>query len=279
MGMNKNGLCFRLMALAFLSALMVTASAQQLKYTSIAQIGTSYKGSVQPLKPLVSQGGQCSAWSPAHWVISGVSPQGNALDLILPDKSMYAGYLSVGIPGSKAYKDTAFASPRAFLNTTISESGKYKVTWGKPLQDKLGMTILSFEIMDPNDSRQGKGVVIYQVTKVPGDIDGYIIESYTAQTFKDLWASQGAEAIAVALSIRCTGGARTYGSTYRSIYPKKIESFYAKEVGLDFAHNPTTGENYWVNVVTDKNVQGAQGPGYYLKSGNDLKKLLPGRKE
>jgi len=160
--MNKNGLCFRLMALAFLSALMVTASAQQLKYTSIAQIGTSYKGSVQPLKPLVSQGGQCSAWSPAHWVISGVSPQGNALDLILPDKSMYAGYLSVGIPGSKAYKDTAFASPRAFLNTTISESGKYKVTWGKPLQDKLGMTILSFEIMDPNDSRQGKGVVIYQ---------------------------------------------------------------------------------------------------------------------
>jgi hypothetical protein len=277
--MNNKGLCCRLMAVVFLSAMMVAVSAQQLKYTSIAQIGTSYKGSVQPLKPLSSQGGQCSAWAPAHWMISGVSPQGNALDLILADKSMYAGYLCVGIPGGKAYKDTAFASPRAFLNTTISEKGKYKVIWGNPLQDKLGMTILPFEIKDPNDPRQGRGVVIYQVTKVPGDIDGYIIESYTAQTFKALWKSQGAEAIAVVLSIRCTGGARTYGNTYRSVDPKKIESFYAKEVGLDFAHNPTTGENYWVNVVTDKNAQGAQGPGYYLKLGNDMKKLLPGRKE
>ena len=277
--MNKKRFCFRLVAVIILSTLMVTVSGQQQKYTSVVQIGTKYKGSVQLLKQLASQGGECSAWVPANWVLSGVSPQGNALDLIRPDKSMYAGYLSVGIPGSKAYKDTAFGSPRAFLNTTVSESGKYRVTWGKPLQDKLGMTILPFELKDPNDPRQGKGVVIYQVTNVPGDINGYIIESYTAQTFKDLWESQGAEAIAVALSIRCTGGTRTYGSTYRSIDAKKIESFFDKELGLDFAHNPSSGENYWVNVATNHYDQGVQGSGYYLKTGNDLKKLLPGRKE
>ena len=277
--MNKNGFCFRVIVVVFLSALMVSASAQKQRYTSVAQIGATYKGSIQPLRLLASQGGECTAWAPANWLLSGVAPQGNALDLIRPDKSMYAGYLSVGIPGSKAYKDTAFASPRAFLNTTISESGKYKVKWGQPLQDKLGLTILPFELKDPNDPRQGKGIVFYQVSKVPGDIDGYIIESYTAQTFKDLWESQGAEAIAVALSIRCTGGIRSYGSTYRSIDAKKIESFFDKELGLDFAHNSVSGENYWVNAVTDRNDQDAQRPGYYLKSGNDQKKLLPGRKE
>jgi hypothetical protein len=263
----------------FLNSLMITVSAQQPKYTSRAQLGTAFKGSFLQIKSLSSQGGVCSAEAPAGWMISGVSPKGNAMDLIRSDKSMYAGYLNVGIQGLKAYKDTAFVSPRAFIQTTLSERGKLKVKLGTALLDKLGMTVLPFEITDPNDPRQGKGVVIYQVTTVPGDFNGYIIEMFTAQTFSNLWESQGAEAIAVALSIRCVAYKQTWGgaSTYRRIDASKIEPFYDGELGLDYAHD--AGNVYWVNTLTDRNDQGAQGPGYYLKNGNDLKKLLEGRKD
>ena len=269
-----------ILSVIFLNSLLISASAQQQKYTSRAQLGTAFKGSFQLIKSLTSQGGDCSAVAPVGWMISGASPQGNALDLIRTDKSMYAGYLNVGIQGVKAYNDRAFESPKAFIQTTLSDGGKLKVKLGKPLQDKLGMTVLPFEIKDPNEPRQGKGLVIYQVTNVPGDISGYIIEMYTAQTFNDLWESQGAEAIAVALSIRCIAYKRTWGgaSTYRRVDANKIEGFYDGELGLEYAHDDGNGNVFWVNTTTDRNDQGSQGSGYYLKNGNELKKLLPGMK-
>lgn len=270
-----------ILSVIFLNSLMISASAQQQKYTSRAQLGTAYKGSFQLIKSLVSQDGDCSAMAPGEWMISGVSPQGNALDLTRTDKSMYAGYLNVGIQGVKAYKDTTYASPRAFIQTTLSDGGKFKVKFGAPLQDKLGMTVLPFEMKDPNDPRQGKGIVIYQVTTIPGDFNGYIIEMYTAQTFNDLWESKGAEAIAVALSIRCIAYKRTWGgaSTYRRVDAGMVEAFYDGELGLEYAHESGNGDLFWVNPSTDRNDQGAQGPGYYLKNGDGLKKLLPGRND
>ena len=270
-----------ILSVIFLNSLMISVSAQQQKYTSRTQLGIVFKGSFQPIKLLSSQGGDCSALAPVGWMISGVAPQGNALDLIRTDKSMYAGYLNVGIPGVKAYKDTAFNSPGAFIQTTLSDGGKLKVKLGTPLQDKLGMTVLPFELKDPNEPRQGKGIVIYQVTNVPGDINGYIIEMYTAQTFKDLWESRGAEALAVALSIRCIAYKRTWGgaNTYRRIDANKIEAYYDGELGLEYTHDSGSRDNYWVNPTTDYNDKGLQGPGYYLKIGNDLKKLTPGRND
>jgi hypothetical protein len=270
-----------ILSVIFLNSLMISASAQQQKYTSRAQLDTAYKGSFQLIKSLASQGGDCSAVAPVGWMISGASPQGNALDLIRSDKSMYAGYLNVGIQGVKAYKDPAFESPKAFIQTTLSDGGKFKVKLGTPLHDKLGMTVLPFELKDPNEPYQGKGIVIYQVTNVPGDINGYIIEMYTAQTFNDLWESQGAEAIAVALSIRCIAYKRTWGgaSTYRRVDANKIEAFYDGELGLEYAHDGGNGGLFWVNLSTDRTEQGAQGPGYYLKNSNGLKKLLPGRND
>jgi hypothetical protein len=268
-----------ILSVIFINYLMISASAQQQKQTSRAQLGTAFKGSFLPVKSLTSQGGDCSAVAPIGWMISGASPQGNALDLIRTDKSMYAGYLNVGIQGEKAYNDKAFESPKAFIQTTLSDGGKFKVKLGSPLQDKLGMTVLPFELKDPNDPRQGMGIVIYQVTNVPGDINGYIIEMYTAQTFNDLWESRGAEALAVALSIRCIAYKRTWGgaSTYRRVDANKIETFYDGGLGLEYAHESGNGDLFWVNPSTDRNDQGTQGPGYYLKSGNDLKKLLTGR--
>ena len=271
---------FLIFSVVFLNSLLIAGYAQQ-KYTSKSQLGTAYSGSIQPLGVLASQDGVCRALAPTNWVISGVAPQGNALDLIKPDKSMYAGYLNVGVTGSKAYYDKDFSSARAFLQTTVSEKGRLKVMWGEPLKDNLGLTILPFELKDPNDPHLSRGIVFYMITTVPGDINGYIIEMFTAQTYKEIWESQGAEAIAVALSIRCTGGLQKFGgiSTYKRIDADRIESFYIGELGMLYANDPIKGDNYWVNLKTDRNNDGAQGPGYYLKRGNELQRLSPGRKD
>ena len=122
-------------------------------------------------------------------------------------------------------------------------------------------------------------MVIYQVFSVPGDINGYIIEMYTAQTNKEIWNSRGAEAIAVALSIRCSSLTARKAKSNARIDPVKLENAYNKELGIAYAYDPITGDNYWVNAVTDWNERGLQGAGYYKVIGNEMKKLSPGRSE
>lgn len=270
---------FRLIvSLIMLIMLTFSASAQQTNGSKSA-FGITYTGSMQPLQVLVSQYGNGRAIAPANWAIIGAQEEGNALDLMKNDKSMYAGYLNVGVSGKKAYNDPAFTSPRAFLQTNISAGGKFKVTLGKPVRNKSGLTILTYDIKDPNNADPGKGVVIYQVFSVPGDINGYIIEMYTAQTNQDIWNSHGAEAIAVALSIRCSSLSARKAKSNAHIDPIKLESAYDKELGIAYAYDPVTGDNYWVNAVSDWKDNGRQGAGYYKMNGSEMKKLSPGRSE
>ncbi len=265
-------------SLILLTSLAFSVSAQQAQ-SSKSSFGISYLGSMQPLQVLVNQYGNGRAIAPANWAIIGAHEEGNAMDLMKNDKSMYAGYLNVGVSGKKAYNDPAFTSPRAFIQTNISANGKYKVALDKPVRNKSGLTVLTYDIKEPNNASPGKGVVIYQVFSVPGDINGYIIEMYTAQTNKDIWNSQGAEAIAVALSIRCSSLSARKAKSNAHIDPNKLESAYDKELGIAYAYDPVTGDNYWVNAVTDWNENGSQGAGYYKMIGNVLKKLSPGRSE
>jgi hypothetical protein len=53
------------------------------------------------------------------------------------------------------------------------------------------------------------------------------------------------------------------------------ESTYNAQLGMEYAHDPRTGENYWVSPSTDVR-NGPQGSGYYKSVGNSLIKLDPG---
>ncbi|MBN1822307.1 MAG: hypothetical protein JW833_16420, partial [Prolixibacteraceae bacterium] len=59
----------------------------------------------------------------------------------------------------------------------------------------------------------------------------------------------------------------------------EVESGYNMQLGMEYVHDPDTGENYWVSPGTDYNETGRDGPGYYKQVGNDIKKLLPGRSD
>jgi hypothetical protein len=51
---------------------------------------------------------------------------------------------------------------------------------------------------------------------------------------------------------------------------------YSPWLGMEHYHDATTGENYWVSPSRDWNETGPQGPGYYTKVGNGIRKLESG---
>ncbi len=55
-----------------------------------------------------------------------------------------------------------------------------------------------------------------------------------------------------------------------------MESTYNRQLGTEYAHNPETGQIYWMSHSTDWKENGPRGPGYHIQSGNELKKLEQG---
>jgi len=241
-------------------------------------LGTGLAGGMVPVRLHVDVYRTCKAFAPANWVIYGSRREGDALDMAAPDGSMMAGYQVFGVPGSMIPAYPRSATPEGRLQTLLSGGGRVPVSFGQPLRDTtFGYTWLPYEF--PN--HQHKGVVLYRAWPLPNDPPGYIMLHRQAQTFTHLWERQGAHAIAVALSIRCTrqlqpppdaGGRRPPDDD-------QVESTYNQQLGMEYAHDPATGENYWVSHGTDWNATGPEGPGYYKQSGNDRRKLVPGRSE
>ena len=246
-------------------------------------LGTRFTGSALPVRVMFNTYHTCLAVAPANWIIYGDRREGDALDIAAPDGSMAASWGSRGVPGFmvRAYPNRN-ATPEIAIHSALSGSltgHNYPVSYGQPMRDDFGYTWLPYELGNPNDpAKPSKGVVIYRVWPIAGDPLGYIMISRIAQTAKGLWERQGAQAIAVALSIRCTvqlrppsGGGGSGGSE-----DDKVESTYNQQLGMEYAHDAATGENYWMSSADWKD-DGPEGPGYYKSSGNDLRKLVQGR--
>lgn len=239
-------------------------------------LGTGFAGGMVPVQLHVDLYRTCMAMAPANWVIYGSRREGDALDMAAADGSMFASYGVAGVPGSMIRYYPRSATPESRLHAELSEGGKGQVVYGQPLRDAtFGYTWLPFELPHANY----RGGVLYRAWPLPNDPGGYILLQRRAQTFAHLWEQQGAQAIFVALSIRCTrqlqpspdaGGRRPPGDG-------EVESTYNQQLGMEYAHDGLTGENYWVSPSTDWNDTGPDGPGYYKRSGNEWRKLVPGR--
>lgn len=112
----------------------------------------------------------------------------------------------------------------------------------------------------------------------PQDPRAYVLVSRIVQTPKQLWERKGALALMVGLSIRCN--VQLHASPDSPRRPRsdddKEESTYNQQLGTQYAHNPETGEIYWMNHANDWHETGPQGPGFYIVSGNEWKKLEEG---
>ncbi|MBP6977296.1 MAG: hypothetical protein PHD61_04810 [Bacteroidales bacterium] len=275
---------FRFLILTiFLISFFISTSAQyydnsEMKISTTLGI-SSYSEGIQPVQKYFTQYGNCYAFAPANWEITGCRREGDALDICSADRNMCAGYLILGVQGSLAtgYYSQIYATPETYLSYIISENGEKAVSYGEPVRDVYGYTMLPFEI---EGSPAVTGVVFYKVWAVSGDPYGYIIAIRIAKTVKQFWRSKGAQVVSVCLSIRSVVQFQSSGSNNpESFEDKEVESGYNMQLGMEYVHDPDTGENYWVSPSKDFNETGPDGPGYYKHIGNDTKKLLPGRSD
>jgi hypothetical protein len=245
-------------------------------------LGTGFAGGMVPVRLHVDLYRTCMVVAPHDWVIYGSRREGDALDIMASDQSMAASYGVAGAPGSLArLYPHLYGTAEARLHSGLSAGGRVPVVYGQPMRDNtFGYTWLPFEIGDPNaPSPPAKGVVLYRVWPIPNDPPGYILLQRRAQTAKHLWGRQGAQAISVALSIRCTRQLQSSpdAAGRGGTGDDRAESTYNEQLGMEYAHDAVTGENYWVSPSIDWRDTGPDGPGYYKRSGNEWRKLVPGR--
>jgi len=240
-----------------------------------AWLGVKFNLKTQPVKVHSNDYHTCYAVGPADWFVWGHRKEGDAVDVGAPDLS-YASWGSLGVIGGARRDIPQYATPEAYIQWFLSGGaiGQHShVTYGQPIQDEFGYIWLPYV----KEDSKARGVVIYRVFPVPHDPLGYIVISRTAQTPKQLWEQKGALALMVALSIRCNVQLRASPDSPRSPSDDdKEESTYNRELGTEYAHNPETGEIYWMNHASDWKETGPQGPGYYIRSGNEWKKLDEG---
>lgn len=231
--------------------------------------------------------GRCTALAPQGWTMVS-NPQGSTADLRSPDGRLYAGWGIVAInPAMQAYYGKLYGPPEtslAFLAGAIVQQ-----TFG----DASGVRYTSppasidgFFSRREFASARYQGMVYYRIYPMAGN--GYVESAYFAIAPAAQWHTLRALLGNIAASIRCSSALRPDtgrtggGSTGGSKRPGHdgadglAHSTYNKELGTEYVHSPTTGQNYLVSPATDY-TNGPQGYGAYIKNGNDYIKLEPGR--
>lgn len=228
--------------------------------------------------------GHCSALAPADWSLSS-NPQASTAELRSGDGGLYAGWGILAVDrGMEPYYGPLYGTPEnsmAFLAQTIlrdalGDSSGFRYTTPERRIDG------AFGVREFRSARH-KGLVYYRIYPQYGG--NYIESMYFAIARAERWAQQRALVANVAASIRCTTRLRPPSGGYAAVGGRGgdgadglSKSGYNKELGTEYMHSPTTGENYLVDSARDY-INGPQGEGVYIRNGNDYIKLEPGRSD
>ncbi len=232
--------------------------------------------------------GRCMALAPQGWRLTS-NAEGSAADLRSPDGRLYAGWGIVAInPAMQAYYGNLYGPPAtslAFLAGAIVQQN---------FGDASGVRYTSPPVsIDGYFSRREfasakyHGMVYYRIYPMAGS--GYVESAYFAIANATHWRTVRPMLANIAASIRCSSTLRpdTGRNPSGNSGGKRAQhdgadglanSTYNKELGTEYVHSPTTGENYLVSPATDY-VNGPQGYGAYTQNGNDYIKLEPGRSD
>lgn len=262
-----------------------------------------------PTKTVESSGGfkltsksasNCSAEAPADWAMSS-NAESNSADLFGPGKQLYAGYGIQAINTGLAQFAGAYQAPlndpdlysedpatvtRAYAKAVVSAiGGSSDVQYTDEYNQAIGDYTLRSVATGTH-----KGVIFFHTNGFPGDNINYSYAEpmYFAFTTNDLWDSQGMLVAQVAATIKCsvqlvqhTGPvveAQTdSGGSSTSTDSNGSEDGYNPQLGTEYMHDSSTGENYLVSPSSNWSSDGPDGAGYYKQNGNDYTKLEPGR--
>ncbi|MBZ5530760.1 MAG: DUF1795 domain-containing protein [Acidobacteriia bacterium] len=240
--------------------------AQQPPSQGVAQAPT---GGI-PAFPL--QGGFCSAVAPAGWKVTGVLPDGKGFSI---GNGTFSGaytieaFTAVFIQGRRPY----CADPRACVQQKVEEAsqalGQGPIQQMSQVQQYGEMFVQDFE------NAYTHTTAMYSV--YPMSTGGYVLIFRTARGPKELWPSLGVIAVLASGSIRCQAQYRpTPGTDLGRRGSASESSTYNRQLGTEYAHDPETGETFFMRHATDWMENGPDGPGYYRQVGGGYRKLTPG---
>lgn len=234
----------------------------------------------------VKQTDHCSAFTPSDWTF-GSNPQASTAEAASADHTMYAGWGGAAINRDmQPYYGDLYGDPETSIRFITRQ-----IVTGMGDASGVGYTsapqsFLDFFLLRKVESAQYAGFVFYRVYPGPGPRQ-YVESVYFALANKSRGAEGVAIAAGVAVSLRCVtqlvpvrysppsgGGKRPprtacgSGGNLRG---------YQKELGTQYAHSPSTGQNFLFDPATNWKENGPQGPGYYRPVGNSYEKLELGR--
>jgi hypothetical protein len=229
------------------------------------------------------RGQYCAVAAPHGWAITGEQATRTAFgaDFRRNDGGAYASYFVVGVAAEmrqSAWYGRYYATPEAGVMATLSKMGTEQVQCSTPVGLASGVRQMQCR------TAALSGLVAYQVQPMPNG--GYVLTIRTAATPHGQWPRFGAEASAVAGALRCNvpflpspPDPPSAGGSGKAKGKGERDSQYSRWLGREHYHDPKTGENYWVEPGRDWVQNGRDGPGYYVGSGNELRKLEPGRSD
>lgn len=225
------------------------------------------------------QGNYCRVNAPPGWAITGEMPTRSSFgaDLRRHDGSAIASYFLVGVSAEMRHSPwygRFYATPELGVMATLTKMGTEPVQCGAPVAMGANMRVMQCR------TPQFSGDVAYQVQPFGGG--GYLLAIRTAGAPHALWSRYRSEAGAVAVALRCTppflpsppepssgsgGGGKGGGDKSR----------YNPRNGIEEYCDTKTGQNHDVDPSKHWDPIGPQGPGPYVKYGNEKRLLTPGR--
>ncbi len=236
----------------------------------------------------VKQGGYCSVLAPADWTFN-TNPQGTTAEAMSGDHTMYAAWSGAGINRAmQPYYGDLYGDPATSIRFIV---GMMASGMGDPSAVRYtsaAQPFLNYFWLQSVESAQHAGVVFYHI--YPGPTAQTYVESvYSSLAQKSLGRVGVAITAGVAVSFRCASQlvpvpytpARPSAASKRQAragcgHGGNLRG-YQKELGTQYAHSPTTGQNFLLDPTTQWNETGPDGPGYYRTAGNSYEKLELGR--
>ncbi len=232
----------------------------------------------QPMAVNGFRGQYCMSMGPRGWAVIAENPQRVSFgaDMLSGDGKAAASYAIFGTGNMAPMR--GFETPDRAVAFNLSRFGQLRAQFGERRQIDRNVFTL------PYRTAETQGMAYYQV--IPAQQGGWMVVLRTAYTALGFWDRRGAEASAVARSLRCNVPSMPPAPDPPSLNSKpkpkpgqeegESDSLYNQWLDKEYFHNPTTGENFWVSPSSDYQQTGPQGPGYYAQHGNDIIKLQSG---
>ncbi len=246
--------------------------------------GSAGRGAV-PLDPLES--GRCRTFAPAGWSVIDSNANGTAFTAASGDRSGIASYGGVAINSGQAQGlyGPQFTLPEALIQFAVSGLTNQNAQ----LQPGPAFGAYQTAQLQAGDYH---GYVLYYRFFLAPDPGGYGLVMRIALARGDRHAV--AEAGGVAAATRCQavvipqpigndtdrGSAHGAGTSKAcaeqgSCDDSDLAGTYNTQLGTGWVHD-SVGRNYNVDVTSDYDDNGPDGPGYYASVGGTREKLQPG---